>query len=66
LLTLSTEKVSACSPVALRRAVRQGGHSPTERHQRSRLVEGQDEQVDGAEPLTNTLKKDISACSPVG
>ncbi len=51
LLAVSSEKASACSPVAPRRAVRQGGRSPTERHQRCRLVEGQDEQVDGAEPL---------------
>ena len=34
--------------------VKQGGRSPTERHQRCRLVEGQDEQVDGAEPLTQS------------
>ena len=40
------------SSVASRRAVRQGGRSPTELRQRCRLVEGQDEQVGEAEPLS--------------
>ena len=43
--------ISGRSSVASRRAIRQGGRSPTELSQRSRLVEEQDEQVDEAEPL---------------
>ena len=39
------------SSVAPRRAVRQGGRSPTERNQRCRLIGGQDELVGEAEPL---------------
>ena len=43
------------SSIASRRAVRQGGQSPTERSRQSRLVEGQDEQDGEAEPLPQEM-----------
>ena len=50
---------------ALRRARGKEGECPTELSQRCRLVVGQDEQVDEAEPSAKQLNK-ICVCSSVG